>query len=310
LSRGRGAEALVFLSLVVVWGTTWLAIRVGLEHYPPFFSLAVRFGLAGPVLLLLMFLRGEKIPWEAKYQPFFLALALLGYVLSYGVVYWAEQYVTSGMAAVIFGLMPLFTGVIAHFLLPSDRLTLWKVTGLFAGLSGIVIIHSADLAQLNPRAPLAALVIMVGPIATALSTILSKRRVQEFPVLALAGIPMLYGGIVQAILWLIFERGRPIAWSWPGVASIAYLTVFGSLITFSGYFWLLRRMEVSRVNLIAYLTPLVALGVGVLIGREPLPARVLLGALVVLAGVALANRRPRLSGSRPSAFPDTVDRTP
>ena len=290
----RKFGAFVFLSLVLIWGTTWFVIRVGLEHYPPFFSLAVRFCLAGPALLLISWLRKEKIPWELRYQPFFLLLGGLSYILSFGVVYWVEQYLTSGMTAVIFSIMPLLTGVIAHWLIPTERLRFWKLTGLLIGLSGIVIIHSADLNFIHPKAPLAALILMVSPLVTALATVFSKRRVEEFSSLALAGIPMTYGGIGHTILWLVLERDQRIGWSWEGAASIAYLTVFGSLITFTGYFWLLRRMPVTRVNLIAFFTPLVALAVGVAVGGEPLPARVLLGATVVLAGIAIANR----SGSR------------
>jgi len=94
----------------------------------------------------------------------------------------------------------------------------------------------------------------------------------------------------------VFERDIPLVWTWPGVASIAYLAVFGSLLTFTGYFWLLKRTEVSRLNLIAYFTPLVALSVGVIFADEPLPARVILGALLILCGIAIANRKtPRTS---------------
>lgn len=286
----RNFGAFVFVSLVLIWGTTWFAIRIGLEHYPPFFSLAVRFCMAGPVLLLILWLRKEKIPWEWKHQPFFFLLGCLSYLCSFAVVYWVEQYLTSGMTAVIFALMPLLTGVIAHWLIPTDRLTVWKLTGLGVGLLGIVVIHSADLALIHPKAPLAALLMMMSPLATAFSTVLSKRRVEEFPSLALAGIPMIYGGILNTGLWLLFERHRPLAWSAEGVASILYLTVFGSLITFTGYYWLLRRMPVSRVNLIAYFTPLVALAIGVALGGEPLPARIFLGAMIVLTGIAIANR--------------------
>lgn len=297
--NGRAKPSLavfVFATIVLIWGTTWLAIRLGLEHYSPFFSLAARFSFAGPMLILIMALRHEPIPWAWRHQPFFLLIGFLSFIVSFGVVYWSEQYLTSGMAAVIFGIMPLLTGVIAHLLIPAERLGRWKLVGLVVGLLGIVVIHSADLAQIDPKAPLAATVILVSPLATALATVLSKRRVHDFPALALAGIPMTYGAIMQWGLWFVFERDIPLVWSWPGVASIAYLAVFGSLLTFTGYFWLLKRTEVSRLNLIAYFTPLVALSVGVIFADEPLPARVILGALLILCGIAIANRKtPRTS---------------
>jgi drug/metabolite transporter (DMT)-like permease len=283
---------LVFASIVLIWGTTWLAIRLGLEHYPPFFSLAVRFSFAGPMLVVIMVLRKEPIPWGWKHQRFFILIGFLSFIMSFGGVYWAEQYLTSGMAAVIFAIMPLLTGIVAHVLLPNERLGRWKLIGLVVGLLGIVVIHSADLALIDPKGPLAATVILMSPLATAFATVFSKRRVNDFSALALAGIPMTYGAIMQWGLWFLFERDKLIVWSWPGVASIAYLALFGSLLTFTGYFWLLKRMEVSRLNLIAYFTPLVALSAGVLFASEPLPGRVILGALLVLCGIAIANRKP------------------
>ena len=100
----RALQASVFTLLVLIWGSTWLAIKVGLEHYPPFFCLAVRFGLAGPAFLLIMKLRRDPIPWRPRHQPFFMLLGLLSFVLSFGSVYWGEQYISSGLAAVLFAL--------------------------------------------------------------------------------------------------------------------------------------------------------------------------------------------------------------
>jgi drug/metabolite transporter (DMT)-like permease len=165
------------------------------------------------------------------------------------------------------------------------------------GLGGIVVINSADLAQIHPRAPLAALLVTVGPLVTAVSTVLSKRRMGEFPALAFAALPITYAGLIHLGLWGLLERDLPLDWSWPGIASIAYLTVLGSLVTFGGYFWLLRRIEVNRVNLIAYLTPLVALGVGHVAGGETVTLHTLAGAAMVITGVAIANRaHPRPGG--------------
>jgi drug/metabolite transporter (DMT)-like permease len=283
----------VYALLVLIWGTTWFAIRVGLAHYPPFFSLAARFCIAGPVILLIMKLRGNPIPWQPRHQPFFLSLALLGFVTSYGLVYWCEQYVTSGLAAVIFALLPIFTAVFSRLILRQERLDAARWTGLAVGLAGMVLINSGDLAPMHPRAPVAALLLILGPVATAFSTVLSKRRMHEFPSLAFAGLPITYAGIAHLILWRILEAGRPISWSWPGVGSIAYLVVFGTIVSFGGYFWLLSRIEVNRANLIAYLTPLLALAVGFLVGGEGLPLRTLAGAGLVLGGVALATRPRR-----------------
>jgi len=291
---GPARIASVYLTLVLVWGTTWMAIRIGLPYLPPFFSLAVRFLIAGPCILLIMKFRGERIPWGLRHQPFFATIGFLSFTVSYGVVYWAEQYITSGLAAVLFAMLPLFTGIVAHYLLQKQEpLARRRLLGLIVGLAGILLINVGDLAQVHPMAPLAGFLVLLGPLATAFSTVLSKRRVANYTPLALAGMPMFYGGLSHVLLWRLLEAGRPIHWTWQAIAATGYLTFVGSVLTFSGYFWLLKRIQVNRVNLISYLSPLVALGVGFL-GGETLSARMLAGCVLVLGGVAVANR-PRVA---------------
>ncbi len=285
---GGAVQASVFTLLTLIWGTTWLGIKIGLESFPPFFSLALRFGLSAPVFLLIMAARGEKIPWERRHQPFFLAIGFLSFLVSYGVVYWSEQYITTGLAAVLFALFPLLTAVLAHFMLHDERLGAAKIAGLVVSLAGIFVIHSEDLRQIHPMAPMAALVMLVSPAVSALSGVLAKRRSHDFSPLALAGIPMLYAAVAHTAIWLALERGRPIAWTLPGVASVLYLSLFGSVLTFWGYYWLLRVMPVGRLSLLAYLTPVVALALGIFYADEHMTARMGIGAALVLAGVALA----------------------
>jgi drug/metabolite transporter (DMT)-like permease len=286
-------QAAVFGILTIIWGTTWLGIKIGLESFPPFFSLALRFGLAGPAFLLIMKLRGVKIPWEPRHQPFFLIIGFLSFVVSYGVVYWSEQYITSGLAAVLFALLPLLTAVFAHYMLHEERLGAGKVAGLAVSLAGIAIIYSEDLRQIHPMAPVAALVMLISPAVTALSGVLSKRRSHEISPLAMAGIPMTYGAIAHTILWLVLERGERIAWTWPGVASVLYLTIFGSVIAFGGYYWLLQHMPVGRLALMAYLTPIVALLLGIFGAHEHMTVRIMIGAVMVMVGVAGAGLQRR-----------------
>lgn len=290
--------AAVFLALVLLWGSTWWVITVGLRTLPPFLSLSLRFLIAGPALLVVLKLTGRALPFKLRDQPLMITIGLLSFAVSYGVVYWAEQYVSSGLAAVIFALFPLFTGIIAHFWLGTERLHAGKLVGLAAALGGIVVINQANLEQLHPRAPLAAMLLVLSPLSSAVAAVLSKTRVHDFPALALAGMPMVYGGAFHLGMWWVFERHLPVGWTAPAVASVLYLAVFGSMITFGGYFWLLRRMEVGRAALIAYLTPIVALAVGAILGNEPLTPTLLAGSALVLGGVALANRPAAKAASR------------
>jgi len=291
--------AVVFGTLVLVWSSTWIAIKIGLGYYPPFLALTFRFLIAGPVLILVMKLSGIAIPWQPRHQPFFLGIGLLSFVTSFGVVYWGEQYVTSGLAAVLFATLPLLTGLVSLVLLREERLGRARFAGLLLGLAGVVVINVSDLRQIHPRAPLAAVVILIGPLATAVSTVLSKRRARDFPPLAMAAIPMIYGGIIDAAIWFLFERDRPVRWETPGVLSLLYLTLIGSVVTFGLYYWLLSHVEVGRANLVAYLTPVFALTIGSVVAHEPVTGGILVGGALVLSGVALAGRR--LVRSAPTA---------
>jgi drug/metabolite transporter (DMT)-like permease len=203
--------------------------------------------------------------------------------------------VPSGLAAVVFGLFPIFVGVVGHFLLPEERMGWARVAGLVVGLGGIAVINSGDLALLHPLAPIAALALVISPFVSALANVLTKRVVHDFPILSFSALPMTYGGICHVILWRVLEHDLPLRWSWSGVLSIAYLTILGSMITFAGYFWLLRRIAAGRAALIAYFTPLIALLIGNLVGGEAITLPTLIGTAMVLSGVAIANRAQRRS---------------
>jgi drug/metabolite transporter (DMT)-like permease len=154
-----------------------------------------------------------------------------------------------------------------------------------------VLIHFDDLSLIHPRAPAAALLMLLSPIVVATAAVLAKRRVRDFPPAAMAGIPMIYGGLAHAVVWALAERGRPIGWSLPGAAAILYLAVLGSMVTFGIYYHLLRTMGVVRLSLTAYMTPLIALTVGFLAAGERLGPFALAGCALVLSGVAVASRR-------------------
>jgi drug/metabolite transporter (DMT)-like permease len=243
------------------------------------------------LLVLYLAVRGEKIPWEPRHQPFFMAVGLLTFTISYGVVYWAEQYIPSGLAAVIFALFPLLTAVGARFWIRDEKVHRRTVAGLVTAFLGITLINLDDLSLLHPRAPLAALVMLASPVVVAAAGIMAKRRIQDFAPAAMAGIPMIYGGIAHALVWRLVERDVPIRWSTPGVLATLYLTVFGSMITFGIYYRLLRSVGVVRLSLTAYLTPLIALVVGFWLGGERMGALSMAGSALVLSGVAVAGRR-------------------
>jgi drug/metabolite transporter (DMT)-like permease len=283
------AGALVLLCLI--WGTTWSVIQIGLEGIPPFTGVALRFTIAGLLLLALALARGVRLGAERHEMRLWIANGVLSFAVSYGIVYWAEQTVPSGLTAVLFAVYPLFVAILAHFALPGERANAREVVGVLIGFGGVGVIFSEDLAALGgPGVALGAAVMLLAPLAAAGGSVAVKKWGGRIHPLSIAAVPMLVGAAVIAVPAVGVERGVPIRWDVVSVAALLYLAIAGSAVTFSLYFWLLAQLPAKRLALIAYVIPVIAVGVGVMRG-EPVTARILAGAVCVVVGVALARTR-------------------
>ena len=280
-----------FALLTVIWGTTWAAIRVSLEGFPPFTGVAIRFAVAAGLLLVYMRLTGVGFARTANERRIWIINTALSFCASYGVVYWCEQYVPSGLASILFATFPLFVALLAHFALPGDRLTPAKVAGILLGFAGVAVIFSEDFARLGgPRVAPASLIMLASPIVSAVASVSAKRWGRGVHPFSMTAIPMAGAAIVMGGLAALVERGRPIAFGPRPVAALLYLAIPGSAVTFSLYYWLMAHMPATKLSLIAYTIPVVAVVVGVLFMHEPVTARMLVGGLLVIAGVAIAAR--------------------
>jgi drug/metabolite transporter (DMT)-like permease len=291
-SPGRGRLLAGFLLLTVIWGTTWAVIRIGLGGVPPFTGVALRFTLAGALLLALAPLFGVRLGRAPRERVLWLANGVLSFCLSYSAVYWSEQYLPSGLAAVLFATYPLFIAALAHFLLPGERLRRGAALGMVLGFAGVAVIFSDDLTLLGGEAVRrAAVVMLVAPLASAMASVLVKRWGSGVHPLSLAAVPMLLAGVVMGVVALLVERQLPLVFGVRSVGALLYLAVLGSAVTFTIYYWLLANMKATRLALMSYLIPIVAVAVGALLFDEPLRPRLLAGSALVLAGVVTVNRQ-------------------
>jgi drug/metabolite transporter (DMT)-like permease len=291
--------------MVLIWGTTWAAIRIGLGSVPPFTGAALRFAISAAVLLAALPL--FRIPFDAslKARRVWLANGLLLFSVSYGTVYWTEQWVPSGLAAILFATFPLLVAVLARFVLPGEHVSLWTWVGVLLGFAGVATIYSEDLAALaGARTRTAAAIFLLSPAATAVSNVLVKRWGGGLHPLTVTAVPMAIGAACLGAVAAGAERHLPVRWDAAAIASVAYLALFGSVLTFGLYFWLLARYPATKLALVAYGTPVVAVLVGTSLLDEPFTLRIGVGALAVLAGVALATRSlPPATARRPTAGP-------
>jgi len=277
--------------LVLIWGTTWAVIRIGLRSVPPFTGASIRFAVAGTLLFAIaprFRVVWGKVPRERRLWAI---NGILFFCVSYGVVYWAEQWVPSGLSAVLFASFPLMVGVLAHFLLPDERLTPAATLGVLLGFAGVATIYSEDFTLLGGRrVATAAVVFLASPAACAIANVYVKKWGAAVHPISLTAGSMLVGTVVLGAIAATTERARPMTFDAVSIACILYLAIFGTAVTFGLYFWLLKHLAATKVALIAYGTPVVAMTVGCIFLQEPVTARIVLGTAGVLAGTWIASR--------------------
>jgi drug/metabolite transporter (DMT)-like permease len=277
--------------LILIWGTTWAVIRVGLRGLPPFTGVALRFAIAAVVLFIAARLSGAKLSRGRRVLALGAVNAVLSFSLCYGVVYWAEQWVPSGLASVLFATFPLMVALLAHLLLPNERLRMASAVGILVGFLGVVVIFSEDLEKLGGReVTSAAMVFLLAPLAAAVANVSVKRWGKGIHPLSLTAPPMAATALIMMPLVWTFERDLPLSFDRTSVGALLYLAIAGTAVTFFLYFWLLDRLPATRLSLITYAVPVVAVAVGTLVLGEPFTGRMLIGSLLVLIGVVLAAR--------------------
>lgn len=295
---GRALALATVALLCLIWGTTWSVIQIGLRGIPPVGGVAIRFAIAAALLLVIA--RARRIPLGAtrRERLLWLVNAVLAFSGSYGVVYWAEQWLPSGLTAVLFATYPLFLAPIAHLTLPGESMRRAEVVGVLVGFVGVAVIFSADFGALGGReVAIAAAVMLLSPLVSAISSAAVKRWGAGVHPISLTAVPMALTAVFMGALAALVEGDRGYDWTPAAVGSVLYLAVFGSAVTFTLYYWLLAHLPAKRLGLITYIIPVVAVLIGTARG-EPFTLRTVAGSALVIAGVALATHRPRARLSR------------
>jgi drug/metabolite transporter (DMT)-like permease len=285
----RRLAILVWLALAGIWGSTWLAIKVGLRDLPPITFAGIRFALAAALLGGIVLLRRIRLPRSAGEWGLLAYTGLLSITINYALVFWGEQYISSGLAALLSATVPLFGLPLAHRYLAAEPLTPWKISGVLLGLLGVAVVFSGELGTGGPRALWASAGIIVAALATAHAGVLVKARGTHLEPPVLAGVQMA-GGCIPLLLGGMALEGSPLTFHWTPVslAALAYLTVLGSVIAFLLYYWLIRHTAVTGVLMIPLVTPLVAVLIGVAFGGETVGWQTALGGAAIIGGVTVA----------------------
>ncbi|MCP4658284.1 MAG: EamA family transporter [bacterium] len=277
--------------LILIWGTTWAAIRISLEGFPPLTGVAIRFALAGFVLATAALVAGVRLGGTRREVTLWMVQALLTFGICYGIVYWAEQWVPSGLTSVLFSTFSLFMALWAYLLLPEERLAPVGFLGVLIGFGGVAVIFSEDLSRLgDPRVATASFVLLLSPCGASFAQAVVKRWGKGIHSLTLTAVPMVIAAMMMGGVAALVESDRAIVLAPGPIAATLYLALFGSAVTFSLYFWLLHHVKATQLGLIAFGIPVVAVAVGTFALDEPVTARMLMGSALVVVGVVFAMR--------------------
>lgn len=286
----RFKTLLAFSIIYFVWGSTFLAIKIGVEEVPPFLLAAMRFTAAGLALYLWMLVKGERNPTARQWGSAILLAAII-FLCDYGLLFWSEQRVPSGLAAVMLATIPAFMALAEIVILRTQKLTLRLSIALLIGFCGVAVLV---VRQLNlggapiDRAGAAAL--LIGAISWSLASALAKKLPLPPSKVMSSGAQMLAGGILLAVVAVAsgeLQTFHPAAVSTKAWLALLYLVVAGSIVGFTAYVWLLHHYTPTRVGTYAYVNPVVAVLLGYFAGGEPLGQRTIVGSACVLASVVM-----------------------
>jgi len=293
---------LAFAAVYIIWGSTYLGIRYAIETLPPFLMAGARFSLAGAIMFAWSKFRGDAGGWSwPHWRRAFLIGALL-LLCGNGGVTWAEKYIASGLAALLVATEPLWV-VVLNWSITRERPNSKVLLGVLIGLAGVALLVGGSLNDgrgVSAMSLLGVGAVLLAGVAWAGGSVYANRRPLKATTSLASGMQMIAGGSLLLLLGLIagdFKRLNLAAASWVSLGAFAYLVVFGALVAFTAYGWLLRNVSTARAATYAYVNPAVAVFLGWLFASEPLTLRMLAAAAVIVGSVALITTY----GSEPAA---------
>lgn len=284
----RIRKIIVWLILCLIWGSTWIFIKIGLADLPPISFASARFVLSAAVVLAIILVQKIPLPRSTSEWRLLALTGFLQFALNYSSVFWAEQYITSGLAAVLQATITLFGLVLAWIFLPAERITRQKIIAVVLGILGVAVIFIDQLKVENWMAFLGCVAIVFGSYCAAQASILVKAKAGGIhPASLLFG--QMACGLPFILTYSFSVEGNPATfqWSFVAVGSVLYLSLVGTVAAFWLYYWLLSRIESTKAMMISLVTPLLAVVIGAVTVGETLPPQTFAGGLMIIGSIGL-----------------------
>ena len=281
------SEFAAYALLCLIWGTTWLAVRIAVEHVPPFRAAAARFIIAAGLLGLVCLIRRTRLPCRSEWRAV-LVLSLTIMAGPYAIIFWAEQYVASGATAVIFATVPTLVALLTP-LMTHQRVPARAIGFLVVGLGGIGVLMWRDMSHGQTQLT-AGVMVMIAVCMSSWSTVYAKRELHDLDPGLSTALQLFFGFFFLAGASVIAESGRPSDWSARAIAATLFLAVAGSAVAFGLYYWLLKRWMAYKVTSLDLVMPVIAVFEGWLFLGEPLTGSMVIAAATVIGSVAMVLR--------------------
>jgi drug/metabolite transporter (DMT)-like permease len=279
---------LVWAITCLIWSTVWLFIKLGLHDLPPVSFAGIRLVIAVAILLPFVLIRRPPLPRSARERALVAVTGLLLLGFNYGLVFWGAQFITSGLTAVLQAVTPAFTLAFAHYLLPHERFTLARLSAVALGVVGVAVIFSDQMQVVGWYALAGSVAVVGGALCVAFAYVLVKAHVGHLHPTVLTTGQMLCA-MVPLVAYGLVREGNPLTFNWTpkAVFSLLYLALAGSVAAFWLNYWLLKRMDTTKVMSMSLVEPLLAVLLGALVLGEKLTAHALLGGVCILASIGL-----------------------
>jgi len=294
VASGKRAQLLGYMFLCLIWGSTWLAIRILVADVPPLRGAAQRFVLAAVLLLVPALLRGPKWPQGGREWNAIIVLSFTMMAVPYGLLFWAEQYVTSSMSAVLFSAAPLVVALLTP-LMTRHTVPRSAVFAMVIAFGALLNLFYRGLST-TPMAVIGGGAVLLAMVVSSWSVVYAKVRLHNVEAVISTGLQFLFGAV--ALFWgtWALEPHRPSHWTRSAVLALIFLATLGSAAAFAVYYWLLKRMRPYQLSTISMIVPVIAVVEGSVFQREPIPLSMIAAMLVVLGSVAFVLRAEAHNG--------------
>ncbi len=289
----RAVVTTLIVLLALVWGSTWIVIAFGLRDLPPFTSASARFLLAAVAMTAIAPAVARREGGTRPPRKLAVVQGTLNFGASYAIVYWTETQLPSGIVSLLWAVFPIMTAISSSWFLAGESLSTRQWLGFTLGFVGVALLFATDIRGFGAHGIPAAALLLVSPLVSCIGTLVLKREGKGVSSALVNRDAMWIGAAILTVCAFVLERDAEAVWTGRAIASVVYLALVGTVLTFTLYFWLLRHTEAWRMSTIAYATPAIALLLGTFLGEEPFTVWTLAGSLTILAGVVLATLRRR-----------------